>query len=316
MGQAFKVKTDQESLKYLLELWVGTPTQQKWLSKLIRYDFVVEFRAGRENLVADALSRQEDTTEKGTLWAIYTPIVNWADQLKDSYKTDPEIQTIMQLLDQETIGSLKYHLRGGILYYKQRVYISKFSPIKEAIMNYIHDSLASGHTGFERTLKRARRDFFWVGMKSDIQTYIRHCEVCQRAKRENTKPLGLLQPLPIPTRPWSSISIDFIEGLPKSNQYSVIMVVVDSFTKYAHFIPVSHPYSATKIANLFSQNIMKLHGLSDNIGLDRDPTFTSKFWGDLFQVQGVKLLMSTTYHPQTDGQTKATNKTLEGYLRC
>ena len=316
LGQAFKVKIDQQSLKYLLEQRVGTPTQQKWLSKLIGYDFVVEFRAGRENLVVVALSRQEDTTKKGTLWAISKPLVNWVDQLKDSYKTNSEFQDILQQLDKETIGSLKYHLRGGILYYKQRVYISKFSPIKEAIMNYIHDSLASGHTGFERTLKRARRDFFWVGMKSDIQTYIRHCEVCQRAKRESTKPLGLLQPLPIPTRPWSSISIDFIEGLPKSNQYSVIMVVVDSFTKYAHFIPVSHPYSATKIANLFSQNIMKLHGLSENIGLDRDPTFTSKFWGDLFQVQGVKLLMSTTYHPQTDGQIKATNKTLEGYLRC
>jgi len=131
LGQAFKVKTDQQSLKYLLEQRVRTPTQQKWLSKLIGYDFVVEFRAGRENLVADALSRHEDTTEKGTLWAISTPIVNWADRLKDSYKTDPEIQTIMQQLDQKTIGSLKYHLRGGILYYKHRVYISQSSPIKK-----------------------------------------------------------------------------------------------------------------------------------------------------------------------------------------
>jgi len=316
LGQAFKVKTDQQSLKYLLEQRVGTPTQQKWLSKLIGYDFVVEFRAGKENLVADALSIQEDTADKGTLWAISTPIVNWADQLKNSYKIDLEIQAIMQQLDQETISSLKYHFRGGILYYKQRVYISQSSPIKTAILNNIHDSPSSGHTGFERTLKRARRDFFWVGMKSDIQTYIKQCEVCQRAKGENTKPSGLLQPLPIPIRPWSSISMDFIEGLPKSNQYSVIMVVVDMFTKYAHFIPVSHPYSTTKIANLFSQNVMKLHGLPDNIVSDRDPTFTSKFWGELFQIQGVKMLMSTAYHPQTDGQTKATNKTLEGYLRC
>jgi len=171
----------------------------------------------------------------------------------------------MQQLDQETIGSLKYHFRGGILYYKQRVHISQSSPIKTAILNYIHDSPSSGHTSFERTLKRARRDFFWVGMKSDIQTYIKQCEVCQRAKGENTKPSGLLQPLPIPTRPWSSISMIFIEGLPKSNQYSVIMVVVDRFTKYVHFIPVSHPYRATKIANLFSQNVMKLHGLPNNI---------------------------------------------------
>jgi len=91
---------------------------------------------------------------------------------------------------------------------------------------------------------------------------------------------------------------------------------VDRFTKYAHFIFVSHPYSATKIANLFSQHVMKYHGLPDNIVSDRDPTFTSKFWGELFQVQGVNLLMSTVYHPQTDGQSKATNKTLEGYLRC
>jgi transposase InsO family protein len=110
--------------------------------------------------------------------------------------------------------------------------------------------------------------------------------------------------------------MDFIEGLPKSNQYSVIMVVVDRFTKYAHFIPVSNPYSATKITNLFSQNVRKLYGLPKNIVSDWDPTFTSKFWGELFQIQGVKLLMSTTYHPQTDGQTEATNKTLEGYLRC
>jgi len=94
------------------------------------------------------------------------------------------------------------------------------------------------------------------------------------------------------------------------------MVVVDKFSKYAHFIPVSHPYSVTKIANLFLQNVMKLHGLPDNIVSDRDPTFTSKFWGELFQIQGIKLLMSTAYHPQTDDQTEATNKTLEGYLRC
>lgn len=144
----------------MLEQRVGTPTQQKWLSKLIGHDFVVEFRAGRENLVADELSKQEDTIEKGTLWAISTPIVNWADQLKDIYKADLEIQTIFQQLDQETIGSLKYQLRGGILYYKHRVYISQSSLIKNDILNYIHGSLPSGHTGFKRTLKRARRDFF------------------------------------------------------------------------------------------------------------------------------------------------------------
>ena len=315
LGQAFRVKTDQQSLKYLLEQRIGTPTQQKWLSKLIGYDFVVEYRAGKENLVADALSRQEGFTTEA-LWAISKPIVNWVEQLKESYETDPEIKDILQQMDKETVGSLKFQLKGEVLYYKHRIYISKNNPLKQDILSYMHDSPISGHTGSEKTLQRARKDFFWKGMKSDIQAYIKHCEVCQRAKGENTKPTGLLQPLPIPTRPWFSISMDFIEGLPKSNQFSAILVVVDRFTKYAHFIPLSHPYNAPKIAQLFLHNVIRLHGLPNNIISNRDPTFTSKFWGELFRVQGVKLLMSTAYHPQTDGQTEATNKTLEGYLRC
>lgn len=186
----------------------------------------------------------------------------------------------MQKINQETIESMKFQIKGGVLYYKSRIYVSQISLLKQTILDYIHDSPTSGHSGVERTLNRARNFFFWKGMKVEIQTYIRQCEVCQRAKGLNTKPAGLLQPLPIPTQPWSSISMDFIEGLPKSNQYTIIMVVVDRLTKYAHFIPLSHPYSATKIANLFSQNIMKLHGLPDSIVSDRDPTFTSKFWGE------------------------------------
>jgi len=185
----------------------------------------------------------------------------------------------MQQLDQETIGSLKYHLRGGILYYKHRVYISQSNPIKKWYTElYSWQSNLMAHRVWENTKKGKER--FLLGRDE-----IRHTKLykilwsltCQRAKGENTKPSRLLQPLPIPTRPWSSISMDFIEGLPKSNQYSVIMVVVDRLTKYAYFIPVSHPYSATKIANLFSQNVVKLHRLPNNIISDRDLTFTSKF---------------------------------------
>lgn len=138
LGQTFKVKTDQQSLKYLLEQRVGTPTQQKWLSKLIGYDFMVEFRAGKENLVADALSRQGDPTEKGTLWVVSIPLVNWVEQLKESYTTDTEIQEILQHIKQETIRSLNYQYRGGVLYYKHRIYVSKNNPLKQVILNYIH----------------------------------------------------------------------------------------------------------------------------------------------------------------------------------
>lgn len=159
-------------------------------------------------------------------------------------------------------------------------------------------------------------EFHWAGMKGDIRQFIRECETCQRNKAENIFPSGLLQPLPIPTRVWTDISMDFIEGLPKSKGYSVIMVVVDRLSKYGHFIPISHQYTTTKIAIIFLHNIFKLHGMPTSIVTDRDPTFTSSFWRELFKSQGTKLKFSSAYHPQTDGQTEIVNKMVEQYLRC
>ena len=134
-------------------------------------------------------------------------------------------------------------------------------------------------------------------MKKDIRKFIRECDNCQQNKAENIHIPGLLQPLPIPTQVWTDISMDFIEGLSKSEGYSVIIVVVDRLTKYAHFLPVSHPYTATKITQIFIHHIFKLHGLPKSIVTDRDPTFTSAFWKEFFQLQGTTLKFSSAYHP-------------------
>jgi hypothetical protein len=110
--------------------------------------------------------------------------------------------------------------------------------------------------------------------------------------------------------------MDFIEALPKVHGKSVILTVVDRFSKYAHFIPLGHPYTAASVAKAFFNDIVRLHGLPESIVSDRDPVFTGHVWRDLFRMSGVSLKMSTAFHPQTDGQSEAVNKTISMYLRC
>ena len=140
--------------------------------------------------------------------------------------------------------------------------------------------------------------------------------MCQRVKHENCRPASLLQPLPIPSKPWLVVSMDLIEGLPKAQLKFVILVVVDRLTKYVHFIALAHPYIASKVASVYMQFVFKLHGMPASVVSDRDPVFTSRFWKELMKLQRVDLAMSSAYHPQTDGQTKVVNRSLEQYLRA
>jgi len=148
-------------------------------------------------------------------------------------------------------------------------------------------------------------------MRTDIKKFVRKCEICQVNKHETVDPAGLLQPLPIPSHIWADISMDFIEGFPPSHGYTVILVVIDKFSKYGHFLPLSHPYTASTVSHLFLSQIFKLHGMPQTIVSDRDPLFTSSFWRELFHLQGIYLAFSSAYHPQSDGQTESLNKCLE-----
>ena len=153
-------------------------------------------------------------------------------------------------------------------------------------------------------------------MNVEVQNYVRNCSVFQKNKYDLAASPGLLQPLPIPAGVWEFVSLDFIEGLPPSHGKHCIMVVVDRLSKNAHFIALSHPYTALTVAQAYLDNIFTLHGMPKDVVSDRDPTFLSEVWKELFRVHGVDLKRSTAYHPQTDGQTEVTNKTLETYLRC
>lgn len=153
-------------------------------------------------------------------------------------------------------------------------------------------------------------------MRQHVQDFVAACSVCQQAKTEKVPYPGLLQPLSVPDHAWQVVTLDFIEGLPSSSSYNCILVVVDKFSKYAHFIKLTHPFTALKVAKLYMDNIYKLHGMPQAIVSDRDRIFTSTLWQELFNLTGTELRMSSAYHPQSDGQTERVNQSVEAYLHC
>jgi hypothetical protein len=134
-------------------------------------------------------------------------------------------------------------------------------------------------------------------MKHDICNFVAECDVYQHNKGEIVKSLGTLQPLSIPPAIWKDISMDFITGLPKLGNKSVIMVVVDRLSKYAHFFALQQLFTTSTMDQIFMDQVFKLYGMSHSIISNRDPTFTRKFWQELFKLQGTQLHLSTTYHP-------------------
>jgi hypothetical protein len=207
-----------------------------------------------------------------------------------------------------------YYLDKGLIRYKDRLWIADNAALQSKLIAAMHDSAVGGHSGGRATYQCMKGLYYWPGMKRHIEEWIKQCLVCQHAKNDHTVPAGLLQPLPVPERPWAAIIMDFIEGLPKSDDCEVILVVVDRLTKYAHFLPLRHPFTASSVATLFLDSIIKLHGVPLSIVSDRDKVFTSNFWKELFAAVGTKLCYSTAYHPQTDGQSECVNQCMEHYL--
>lgn len=314
LGRRFQIRTDHHSLKYFLEQRLSSPQQNKWLAKMLGYDYEIIYKKGKDNRVADALSRQFE--EESTLLAISLPIPDWIEEARREWFSHPGLSQLISQLQVDPNSSKGYSWQNDILRYKDRVVISPTSTLKRSILAELHSSPIAGHSGFQKTYARTRRSFFWTGMKQDILTFVAECDVCQCHKGETVNTPGTLQPLPIPASIWTEVSMDFITGLPKSGNKSVIMVVVDRLSKYAHFCALPQPFTPTLVAQTFMDQIFKLHGMPTSIVSDRDPIFTSNFWQELFRIQGTQLKLSTSYHPQTDGQTEAVNKCLETYLRC
>jgi hypothetical protein len=171
----------------------------------------------------------------------------------------------------------KFSLRDGLLLRSNLVYVLE-GPYRVRVISECHDNLLAGHFGVAKTLELISRTYWWPQQWKLIKAFIKSCDICSRSKTARHRPYGLLQPLPVPYRPWSSIYMDFITDLPPSGGHDSILVVVDRFTKMAHFIPCSKAISGAATTNLILENVVCLHGLPDGIISDRGPPFISHFW--------------------------------------
>jgi hypothetical protein len=183
----------------------------------------------------------------------------------------------IQQLQANAPASPGYSWPHDEIQYKGRLYLGKQSKLRSIVLYELHATPTTGHSGFTKTYDRVKRYFFWDGMKQDIHNFFIECDVCQCNKGETVKSPGTLQLLPIPLAIWKDISMDFIIRLPKSGNKSVIMLVVDRLSKYAHFFSLQHPFTASTVAQIFMDQVFKLHGMLHSIVSDCDPTFTSNF---------------------------------------
>lgn len=185
--------------------------------------------------------------------------------------------------------------------------------VHAAVLQWGHSSKLMCHPGVRRSLAVIRQCFWWPAMAEDNRRFMGACKVCAQNKSSNQPFIGLLHPLPIPSRPWSHIALDFVTGLPPSSGNTVILTMVDRFSKAVHFIPLLKLPSARETA---IDHVFRIHGLPEDVVSDRGPQFVSHFWKEFCRLIGASSSLTSGFHPQTNGQSERANQDLERMLRC
>ena len=204
---------------------------------------------------------------------------------------------------------------SGLLRLDGRIYVPDTNDLRLRVVQYFHDHIIAGHQGMNRTLEIIRRDYTWPKIREFVRTYVKSCTTCARAKYPRRRPYGLLKPLPVPTRPWDSISMDFIEKLPDAHGHNAVLVIVDRLTKNGIFIPCDVNITAAQLAQLFVIHVFSKHGVPSHVTSDRGVEFVSHFFRSLGTLLQMTLHFTSGYHPEADGQTERVNQTLEQYIR-
>uniref|UniRef100_A0A3B1KG24 Gypsy retrotransposon integrase-like protein 1 n=1 Tax=Astyanax mexicanus TaxID=7994 RepID=A0A3B1KG24_ASTMX len=296
----FLVRTDHKNLAYIQQAKCLNPRLARWGLFFTRFDFILSHRPGSKNVKPDALSRQWEplphSVEPSTVVPparILAPLC-WGllDAVRRAQQVDPDPGNGPPGRD--------------------------FVPtsLRKRVLDWGHASLQTAHPGVTRTLEFVRRRFWWPHIERDVRSHVAACMLCAQGKDPRTRPTGLLHPLAVPSRPWSHLSLDFITGLPSSRGNTMILVIVDRFSKAGRFVALSKLPSAQGTAEVVLDQVVRIHGIPADIVSDRGAQFTSRFWGAFCRLLGTEVSLSSGFHPQSNGQTERVNQDLERTLRC
>ncbi|WVZ84571.1 hypothetical protein U9M48_031596, partial [Paspalum notatum var. saurae] len=338
LGNTCNLYTDHKSLKYIFTQPELNMRQRRWLELIKDYDLEIHYHPGKANVVADALSRRAhcnvlevQPTARVICWEmdqIEMPMEQLAElynlimeptikgQIITAQKQDKGMAFIREGMDEKKRACFTLDDQG-VLWFKNRLVVPKDMELRKKILDEAHTSMLTTHPGSNKMYQDLKQKFWWTRMKREIAKYVSECDVCQRVKANHLKPTGMLQPLALPAWKWEDIHMDFIVGLPRTQKgYDSIWVIIDRFTKSAHFISVKNRYNAQNYAEIYISRIVSLHRVPKTITSDRGSLFVSRFWEQLQTALGTTLIHSSAYHPQTSGQVERVNLILKDMLRA
>jgi hypothetical protein len=335
------VLTDHANLQYFRTKQPLNSRQMRWalwLDEQFKH-LVIRYRPGRQSNVPDALSRRSDhgegeSREQKKLIQLLPnsyfpedPVPPKAQEINTAELSPPTLSQEFYVAQSQDPLILKFNMtkegeslpanwhknQNDLWCYWNKIYVP--SPLRQTVFRLLHSNPTAGHPGRDATLFNIRRSYYWPNLKSDIEEWVRNCDICQRTKVIHKKPHGELKPIDPTPRPWGVITSDLITGLPPCHGYDSIWTVTDKRTKMIHIHETKSTLDAEGLYHLYLKRVFSAHGTPDKVITDRGPQYSSRFARDANKNLVIETAMSTAYHPQTDGQSERTNQEVEQVLR-